>query len=475
VVSGRSVIRALSVLLCLFAAFVSYKLLAKHVTGSSGSTWFDARCTDESPGGADCDAVLATPWSYFPPKRAGDPPGRLHIPIAFLGFLHFSMLAVWLVGAGAPSPGRRWIHALTVLWALCGFLSSVVFTYIMFTRIDEWCPWCLLTHVLNMFVLIGVVLLWPWTKRTDAAPPVSAAKVEPRGSANIRPVAPPHPSWKRLFGTAGVMFVVAYGGFGQSGLLAARRANGNLQRCLTAVSRIRGDVPRLLNSWKAGRSWSITVRPDDPVRPSAVPDRPSLDVVVFSDFECPSCSRFALFFEEQVRPLFAGRVRTVFKHYPMDRTCNRHVSRTLHAHACTAARIAEASRLQGGNDAFWRTHDLLFTHQQDGVEGRVPVTAAQVAATLKLDPAKLGEDMESTLVAERIEQDTALGRACAVRGTPAVFVARRRVDPLAAMQLGFWDRLADEFWKQAGEPRPPSSRIKADKVIPDSRDQPDAP
>lgn len=476
-ISRRSVAQYLSVALCIGAAFVSYKLLAMHLTGSSGSAWFDAGCEDESPKGADCEAVLATPHSYFPPKQANEPPGRLHIPVAFLGLLHFSTLAVWLIGVGSPSRARRWLHGLTLIWVLCGLLSSVWFTYIMFTQIDEWCPWCLVTHVMNLFVVIGVILLWPGKPRKTAATGTSPTKDEWGDSGSGSPVCrtvAAHPSWARVCGTIGAMLIVAYGNFGQSGLLAARRANATLQRCLSAVTRFQGDVPRLVNNWKTGKEWPITVRSDDPIRPGTNPGLPAIEVIVFSDFECPSCNRFALFFDEQVRPLFAGRVDTIFKHYPMERTCNAHVSRTLHPNACTTARITEAARLQGASGAFWRAHDLLFSHSR-GSDGGEPLTPATVASILGLDPDRFVQDMESDIVTRRIEEDTALGRVCAVRGTPAVFVKRKRVDPLAASQLAFWDRMADLFWKEIGEVRPPSSQVRAGVVTRGSPGPPDAP
>ena len=113
--------------------------------------------------------------------------------------------------------------------------------------------------------------------------------------------------------------------------------------------------------------------------------QPTLDVVVFSDFECPSCKRFAAFLEEQAQPLFDGRIKTVFKHYPLDRTCNERVSQTVHQHACAAMSMAEAARLLGGNSAFWKAHDYLYKHLDTLAQGKV--TPDAVAAELHLNPA----------------------------------------------------------------------------------------
>ena len=86
------------------AAFDGHKLLALHVTGSSGSVWFEVTCKPvESGVGPDCAAVVASPHSYVPPKRADQAPGTPHVPVAFLGLACFAALGVWLAGVGRPS------------------------------------------------------------------------------------------------------------------------------------------------------------------------------------------------------------------------------------------------------------------------------------------------------------------------------------------------------------------------------------
>ncbi|MFQ5495679.1 MAG: vitamin K epoxide reductase family protein, partial [Phycisphaerae bacterium] len=134
-----------AVLLAAAAAVLCYHLLVKHVTGSSGAAWFDAGCRDagEKGGGADCAAVLASPYSYWPPKRVDEAPNTPHIPVAFLGLVYYSVLGVWLIGVGRPSRARRWLHLVPMVTIGLGLAGSVYFTFIMFTMLEEWCPWCL--------------------------------------------------------------------------------------------------------------------------------------------------------------------------------------------------------------------------------------------------------------------------------------------------------------------------------------------
>ncbi len=79
-----------------------------------------------------------------------------------------------------------------------------------------------------------------------------------------------------------------------------------------------------------------------------------ITVYEMSDFQCPYCQRFALeTFPTLEREYVAtGKVRWVFVNFPLT---------SIHSNAVPAAQVALCAGRQG---AFWRMHDLLFTHQQ---------------------------------------------------------------------------------------------------------------
>jgi protein-disulfide isomerase len=195
--------------------------------------------------------------------------------------------------------------------------------------------------------------------------------------------------------------------------------------------------------------------------------------VVFSDFECSACRAFAQFFESQAQPLFAGQVRVVFKHFPLDTSCNPHIGSTLHPHACQAARLAEAARLVAGNEGFWRTHDYLFAHHDDLRKGRLSPQA--IAELLRVDAARLLEVLDSDAIMARIREDIEHGRALGVNSTPAPFLDGRRVPPLCMTEIPFWDRIAETFWQNINQPRPASTRLPAASTTPGSPGPPVAP
>lgn len=133
-----------------------------------------------------------------------------------------------------------------------------------------------------------------------------------------------------------------------------------------------------------------------------------LTIVEFSDFECPYCGR-AHSILQQVLNEFEGRVRLVFKQYPL----------SSHPRAMPAARASIAAGNQG---RFWEMHDLLFEHQRQLEEEDLE----SYAQRLNLDMERFRRDMTSAETQRRIEADKAEGQRAGVEGTPTFFVNGRR-------------------------------------------------
>lgn len=469
-----TLLQTVAVVLSLAAANISFNLLVRHITGAPGPVWFEAGCQAdaESGGKADCAAVLSSRWSYWPPRRDDDPANQPRIPVAFLGLLYYSMLSVWFVGVGRPSQSRRWLLLMPMAMMLLGLIGSALFTYIMFTRIDEWCPWCMATHILNVLIAVCLVGIWPRRSKavltaagTGASPADSAAPVR-EGDLVESPVSPAqsaHPSWRLVVTTLIAMGAVAYGQnellrqARQSRTVAAWQANFN--RCMAEVNHIRQNPAALFAHWSSEPRHGITIRPDDPTRRVAPTKGPALRVVLFSDFECSSCRALARFLEVQAQPLFGGNLKIIFKHYPLDRDCNAELTSSPHPNACFAARVAEAARLLGGNEAFWRAHDYLFEHQEQLKRGRI--RPEELASHLEMDREAFLDAMSAETVARRIREDIDQAKGLGVSGTPAPFVDGRRARALYMNEINFWNKLADSFWQSIDEPRPESTKLGA--------------
>ena len=140
------------------------------------------------------------------------------------------------------------------------------------------------------------------------------------------------------------------------------------------------------------------------------------DLVMFGDFECPYC-RDAIPSLERVGARLAGRVRFVFRHFPVA---------SKHPRAEAAALAAEAAAAQG---RFWDFHDRLFAAEKGALEDD---DLRSYAEELGLDVVRFDADRAGAEAAERVAEDRRSGEQSGVSGTPAFFVAGER-------HRGFYD------------------------------------
>jgi protein-disulfide isomerase len=151
----------------------------------------------------------------------------------------------------------------------------------------------------------------------------------------------------------------------------------------------------LLGAASAGDSGSEAPSRSEPI-----------EIVLFSDFQCPFCAQIA----QPIRALQATGadgipVRISFKNFPL----------AIHPSAPLAHQAALAAAEQG---KFWEMHDLLFANPN----AMARENFLEYAAKLGLDPARFAKDMDSDQIKEVIQADLADGAKLGVTGTPTFFV-----------------------------------------------------
>lgn len=376
----------LLVVLALLGVWISLMLTSFHLShGQSGSAIFRLGCRAS---GGGCDQVLQSPWATLPGN----------VPLALVGLVYFSVIAVWYLVAGrANRAGRRWYLPIFAL-QLAGGLVSLLLLGVMIGQVRALCGWCALAHGVNL-VLLGLAWkLWPRDR-----------------SAAGEPAWPP----ARL-GVAALLLVVAVGALWVLGI-SNRQLQARVRSARAEVEHFHGDADLMRYLHLRSRPQAIPIRPDEAVLGSGSAPH---TVVVFSDFQCPACKSFADFFKHEIVPSLGDRVRLVYRHFPLDTDCNPHLGMTLHANACEAAHAAEAARELGGAQGFWKMHDALFARQADVAEGRW----AELAAGAGLDGAAVAGRVARRSHRDRIAEDVRLAFALKLDGTPSIFVDGRYLE-----------------------------------------------
>ncbi len=176
----------------------------------------------------------------------------------------------------------------------------------------------------------------------------------------------------------------------------------------------RGEMLYLVDKNNTYKALDISFAKDidltgSPVRGKA--DAP-IALVIFSDFQCPFCSRIEPLVSEVLKNN-PDTVKVVFKNMPLG----------MHQHAEPAARAALAAQEQG---KFWEMHDALFAAASGG--GLSAAAIEKAAKDIGLDMEKFKADMESPAIKEKLAKDMNAARLAEVNGTPTLFINGRRVN-----------------------------------------------
>lgn len=158
------------------------------------------------------------------------------------------------------------------------------------------------------------------------------------------------------------------------------------------------------------------------------PEDAPITLLEYGDLECPYCRQVSPVIRE-LRRRMGGRVRYVFRHFPI---------RSSHTHAQLAAEAAEAAGAQG---KFWEMQESLLEHQDQLDLSHI----LEYAAQLDLDLEQFERDLEERTYADRVRDDFQGGVRSGVNGTPSFFINGKRYD-------GAWDleSLIDAIEKPLG-------------------------
>jgi len=139
------------------------------------------------------------------------------------------------------------------------------------------------------------------------------------------------------------------------------------------------------------------------------PENAPVQIVFFTDFQCPFCKRGADVLT-QVLQNYPGKVRIIYQDYPLP----------FHENAPGAA---NAARCAGEQNQFWAYHDVLFTNQS----ALDKESLKKYAAGLTLDTVKFNACLDSNRYQSVVDQSLASGQRYGVQGTPGFFINGRPI------------------------------------------------
>ncbi len=139
--------------------------------------------------------------------------------------------------------------------------------------------------------------------------------------------------------------------------------------------------------------------------PTTGPSDASVKIIEFADYQCPYCKKVSPELKQLVDGTFAGKASLTFADFPLPMHHN-------------AEKAAEAARCAGEQGKYWEYHDALFNNQSS-----LEVSDLKARAeTLKLNPQKFGQCLDSGGQAPAIAKTAAAGKKLGMTGTPSFLI-----------------------------------------------------
>ena len=379
---------------------ICWTLIALGLVISFGVLWRQAVLTGLWPGG-NTDLFLALFGGGYG-DILGSPVDVQHgLPPAAWSLIYYATLAGFLLlGQLLGEEFVSEANFAAFLVSLPAFFISLFLAGMMLTGHSPFCRLCSLANLNNL----ALAFLMRRLTGRPATQLIRALMAGARYLITGKTTDPVQARWKLL----GVLTVAL-------GALVL------YQWTLIEVSRGSSlDNPQqILAKFEATTEQDIPLEPDDPI---LGPANAPLQLVVFSDFQCPACRRYAGELHTMVDQ-YANKLQVVFKHFPLNTACNPGMEDDLHPRACDAAYAAEAARRQG---KFWPFHDRLFAADL----GKETTSFDSLARDSGLDLERFKADCLEISTKVKVHSDIALAGRLKVHAAPTLFLNRRPVSSI---------------------------------------------
>lgn len=359
----------------LFGMFAGGLLTWHHDTQLYGAGERGELIGCQESAAVNCDIVNTSAWSEL-----------ATVPIGTLAIAAYASVLLLAVDA---LRGREAARGLAAIAGAIAVVCSAWLFYVSKVELGYVCAWCLRLYVANAAILALALL-----GGRPAAPD--------RGTVVQHGVL-----------LAGLVLMAA----GAERLYRAGLSDGSGPP-LAAVAEERSADPE-----GPAPTLSLEVRTEDDRIATLTVDSDdawtghrdaTVSVVMFGDLECGYCKRSSAEIA-RLEATYGDRVLFVFKHFPMDPTCNPGVKNKKHRNACLAAKASVCAQRQR---AFWEFHDLAYKNQhQLGAE-----SLRTYALKAGVDGAEFDACMASDEPLEVVRADAAAGAAIDIHGTPRIYV-----------------------------------------------------
>ncbi|MCC6932308.1 MAG: thioredoxin domain-containing protein [Deltaproteobacteria bacterium] len=398
---GSSTFKKFLLVLLLLGVYFSIELLTHHTRLKFGYQFEPSACAINNF--IDCDAVAKSRYAEL-----------LGIPMASYALVYY----IILMGLYALQCflNKRDYYSIFLFISGVGFIWSIAMSLTSFLVIKKICIYCFSLYLVNIVIFVGVyfsrlhhgsfaenVRCW-WRTLTYGLKALFSSAIPDQHRSISRF------SLIYVCLTIGVVYLLPF--YLVLGVYVPRAES----------EKNKGQAESSYSDWLKEPMRDLELATGDFLQKDFAwgDAQAAITIVEFSDFECPFCRRTSKFLKE-LESRYPGKIRIVFKNFPLSKSCNANVLTEKHAYACEFAYLARCAGKYGDAE-FWKMHDEIM-----GLLRVSAQSSSELIDDLDLDKGEMASCIRSPEVRQRIMADSRLGNRLAINGTPTVFINGKRV------------------------------------------------
>lgn len=386
----------LSVLaLALIGFLISGWLLSTHMKYSTGQAALTESCNVFMKSSQGCAAIAVSDYSR---------PLGIPLPAIALGY-YFSLLLLTFWAWRNPQSCYEPLYVAFLLATLAIPVTAVM-VFIARTQLHSFCLGCAGLWTVNLLVwpLLVKQLELNWGNALGAL----GELVRPK---NLRLSKSRVNTALGLSAASLVIFCVI----------------GYTAQAMQAQASMYGDKDRAIKEYQEGTVMFLNQETftGPNVKGS---DAPVMDIVEFSDLQCPACRMAAQYFKPFLLK-HGNEVRFSYQSFPLDGSCNAYTPNGMHRFGCIAAKSVICAGKQG---KFFEYHDRVFDNQ----ESLSAEIFTQFASDLDLDVTAFTACQSDPQTEALLQKNIEWGNSVKVEFTPTIIINGRKLgSAMAPAQL----------------------------------------
>ncbi len=340
------------------------------------------------------------------------------IPVSTIGLFAYLFLAfLTLIGHYRKNLKSEILSTIVVIASLM-FCFSIYMAFLSFTQVNTFCLLCIFLYILNLLIVIFAFLALNYSFSKSFSHFFGTIKSRPSYLFVLLLLAI---SSAFISLIANTLTLKHYESLDLQGPIVQENpypSHNDRNNPPSTSNTPKSNLEKALEEFDNLRVEEINTS-DSPIKG---PDSAPIEIVDYSDFQCAYCKKTHDILS-RISEKFKSKVKIIYKHYPLDQSCNDQIKRPMHTLACETSKYSYCAYKQG---LFWSFADRIFENQQYLTKDFL----VQLSENGNFNQEKFKKCL-SDKANKRIKQDVDEANRIDIHYTPTLFLNGRRISNIS--------------------------------------------